>query len=88
MGRLIERLQEWVQPSETGAVEVAEYVLSRREPDPMNRLRVYDEPVAPEEVADDADLPVGVYLLQEIKASGMAGDVVWEETLEGRDPEE
>lgn len=61
--------------------EVDEYVLERREPDPEHRVRSYDERVSPREVASDADLPGGVYLLQEIKASGMAGDVVWTEEL-------
>lgn len=61
--------------------EVDEYVLERKEPDSEHRVRSYDEPVSPEEVAADDDLPDGVYLLQEIKASGMAGDVVWTEEL-------
>lgn len=61
--------------------EVEEYVLERREPDTEHRVRAYDERVSPEEVAADGDLPSGVYLLQEVKTSGMAGDVVWTEEL-------
>lgn len=41
-----------------------------------------DDYVSPEEVTDGRPLPSGEYLLQEIKASGMAGDVVWEGRLE------
>lgn len=88
MAGLIERVKAWVRPSEAGSDEIAEYALSRREPDPESRLRVYAEPVDPEEVAAEVALPPGVYLLHEIKASGMAGAVVWEERLEATAAEE
>lgn len=81
MAGLFERLKAWMRPSEAGSDEIAEYALSRREPDPESRLRVYAEPVDPEEVAAEAALPPGVYLLQEVKVTGMAGDVVWEEAI-------
>lgn len=77
---LLDRLTSWMEPSEDETYEVREYVLSRREPDPQNRLRVFEEPIGPEEVELD-DLEAGVYLLQEIKPTGMAGAVVWEEAL-------
>lgn len=87
MAGLLDRLSEWArQPEES--YEVDEYVLSRVEPDPENRLRVYDDPVDPDDVAADVELSPGVYLLQEIKTSGMAGEVLWEEELGGADASE
>lgn len=83
---LLDWLRSWVSPSDEVSYEVAEYVLSRREPDPANRLRVYDDAVTPTDVDMD-DLPGGVYLLQEVKPSGMAGEVVWEEPLGDTDLE-
>ena len=78
---VIESIREWLQPpDDEHAVE--EYVLSRSEPDPENRIRVYDSPADPTEVQADASLPAGTYILQEVKPSGMAGDIVWEEELE------
>lgn len=82
MGGLLDRLADWVRPSED-AYDVEEYVLARVEPDPENRLEVFDEPVEPATVEADAELSPGVYLLQEVKASGMAGEVVWETELGG-----
>lgn len=82
MGGLLDRLAEWARPSED-SYEVDEYVLARVEPDPENRLEVFDDPVEPAAVEADAELSPGVYLLQEVKTSGMAGEVVWEEELGG-----
>lgn len=61
--------------------EVDEYVLERREPDPNPRVKTYDELVSPDDVEDDGGLQSGIYLLQEIKTTGTAGEVVWEEEL-------
>lgn len=80
MASIVETLREYLGGGEDD-YEVAEYVLERREPDPEHRVRSYDEQVSPEEVASDPELGSGVYLLQEIKASGMAGEVVWTEEL-------
>lgn len=78
---VIEFLKEWIQPSVTEDYEVEEYVLSRRNPDPENRIAVYDEPKSPDDIGEDRSLSPGTYILQEIKTNGMAGDVVWETTL-------
>lgn len=79
---LLDSIKSWFNPDGDDDYEVAEYVLSRREPDPENRIRSYESVVTPEEVLEDADgLPGGVYLLQEVKPHGMAGKVVWEEAL-------
>lgn len=61
--------------------EVDEYVLERRYPDPEPRVASYDVPMTPTQIQDEGELPTGTYLLQEIKPSGMAGDVMWEEEL-------
>lgn len=85
---LLERLLAWARSPNEEDYEVQEYVLSRREPEPENRLLVFDEPVSPSEARAEADLEPGVYLLQEIKTSGLAGEVVWEETLGEDDSDE
>lgn len=82
-GGVISFLREWLTSTDED-YEVEEYVLSRRNPDPENRIRVYDSPMASEEVEADESLPAGTYILQEVKPSGMAGDVVWEEEIEPR----
>lgn len=94
MASLIDRLREYVSSEVTDReeeYEVDEYVLERVEPDPNPRIRTYDAPVEPDEVAsgdaqsDDA-LPSGTYQLQEIKTSGMAGDVLWKVELTFDEP--
>lgn len=81
MASFIDSLRALVTGEEEKDYEVKEYVLERREPDPEPRVTTYDEVVTPDDVVADGKLPSGKYLLQEIKTSGMAGDVVWEEDL-------
>lgn len=81
MRSLVETLRAYFGLGREEDYEVAEYVLERREPDPNPRVATYDEPVEPEGVESEGDLPSGEYLLQEVKASGMAGDVVWRTEL-------
>lgn len=77
---VFQTIREWIgSPDEE--YEVESYVLTRREPDPENRIREYDSPVESGTIEADESLPPGTYILQEIKPSGMAGDVVWEEEL-------
>lgn len=78
---LMDTIRAFLEEGEPEDYEVAEYVLERRDPDPNPRVTTYDEPVEPEEVEEEDDLPSGEYLLQEVKESGMAGDVVWHEEL-------
>lgn len=78
---LIDTIRGFLDEGEPEEYEVAEYVLERREPDPNPRVTTYDEYVDPADVEAEGDRPSGKYLLQEIKESGMAGDVVWEEEL-------
>lgn len=78
---VIRKLKGWLKPPEED-YEVEEYVLSRREPNPENRIKVYDSPTDSEAVEADESLPPGIYILQEIKSNGMAGEVVWEEELD------
>jgi hypothetical protein len=78
---LIDTIREFLEDGEPEEYEVAEYVLERREPDPNPRVITYEELVEPGEVEAEHDLTSGEYLLQEIKESGMAGDVVWREEL-------
>lgn len=84
MPSIIGRLREYVR-SEVGASDeeqaIDEYVLERRDPDPNPRVRTYDHPITPDDVVTDSELQPGTYLLQEIKESGMAGDVVWTEEI-------
>lgn len=80
---VLRSVKEWVSSSDDD-YEVEEYVLSRREPDPENRIRVYDSPTDGDAVESDESLPPGTYILQEVKPSGMAGDVVWEEEIDSR----
>lgn len=88
MASIIDRLREYVR-SEVRASEeeqaIDEYVLERRDPDPNPRVRTYDHPISPDEVASESELQPGTYLLQEIKESGMAGDVVWTEEFSFED---
>lgn len=78
---VIESIKDWLQPPDD-EYAVQEYVLSRSEPDPENRIRIYDSPTDPGEVQADESLPAGTYILQEVKSSGMAGDIVWEEEID------
>ena len=77
---VFQTVKEWLGSQEND-YEVDEYVLTRREPDPENRIFEYDSPVDSETIEAEESLPPGTYILQEIKPSGMAGDVVWEEEL-------
>lgn len=89
MASIIDTLREYVRSGVTASeeeYEVDEYVLERRDPDPEPRVRTYADPVTAQDVVDRERLPSGVYLLQEIKASGMAGDVVWREELTFEEP--
>jgi len=84
MASIIDRVRSYVR-SELSSDEdyaVDEYVLERREPDPESRVRTYDQPVSAQEVRTGEDLPSGTYLLQEIKTSGMAGDIRWTEDID------
>ena len=80
---VIQTIKEWIG-SPADEYEVEEYVLSRREPDPENRIREYDSPIDSETIEAEESLPAGTYILQEVKPSGMAGDVVWEKELDPR----
>lgn len=80
MTSLLDKLADLFGSDDEG-YEVEEYVLERREPDPNPRVKTYDERVSPSDVEDDDGLPSGTYLLQEIKTTGTAGEVVWEEEL-------
>lgn len=82
MAGMLDKLRSYLDTGTNDEYEVAEYVLERREPDPEPRAETFDDPVTPDDVTAEADLPSGEYLLQEIKASGMAGDVVWEAELD------
>lgn len=82
MAGILDTIRDYLAEDRDDDYEVDEYVLERREPDPESRVATYDEHVSPEEVEAQGGLPSGEYLLQEVKASGMAGDVVWEEDLE------
>ena len=82
-GGVLGSLREWMTSTDDD-YEVAEYVLTRREPDPENRIEVYDSPPSSEAIEAEESLPAGTYILQEVKPSGMAGDVVWEEELDPR----
>jgi hypothetical protein len=62
--------------------EVAEYVLERRVPDPNPRVTDYNEALTPGEVIEHEDLPDGEYILQELKSTGSAGEIVWREELD------
>lgn len=83
VGDVISSIEEWMASTEDD-YEVEEYVLTRREPDPENRVRVYDSPADSDEVEANGSLPPGTYILQEVKPSGMAGQVVWEEEIDPR----
>ena len=61
--------------------EVQGYVLERRVPDPNPRVTSYDEALSPEEVTQREDLPDGEYVLQELKTTGSAGEIIWREEL-------
>lgn len=82
-GGVLSAIRQWLS-STNDEYEVEEYVLSRRNPDPENRIEVYDSPTDSDEIEADESLPAGTYILQEVKPSGMAGDVVWEEELGSR----
>ncbi|MFB6161470.1 MAG: hypothetical protein ABEJ61_09895 [Haloferacaceae archaeon] len=86
MAGILSQLRELVtsDPVDEG-YEVDVYVLERRTPDPEPRVASYDEPVTPVQVRERDELPPGTYLLQEVKSSGMAGEVVWEEELSGEE---
>lgn len=84
MASIIDRVRDYLRSDDE--YEVDEYVLERRTPDANPRVRVFDTPVTPGDVRTEVrrsgeELPSGTYLLQEIKHSGMAGDVVWTEEL-------
>jgi hypothetical protein len=87
MASIIDRLRSYLESelSSDDDYEVDEYVLERREPDPEARVRTYDEPVSAQPITTEEELPSGTYLLQEIKPSGMAGEVVWTEELDFED---
>ena len=84
---LLGRLRSWFQPTADEDYEVEEYALSRREPDPEHRIRTYEQPVTAGDVGSQKNLPPGIYLLQEVKASGLAGRVLWEEAIGDTDLE-
>lgn len=48
---------------------------------PRTSRREFADPVSPEDGMAGSDLPSGEYLLWRIKASGMAGEIVWEAEL-------
>ena len=82
MAGILDTLRSYLEDGRSGDYEVDEYVLERREPDPEPRVATYDDHVSPEDVEAEGGLPSGTYLLQEVKTSGMAGEVMWEDDLE------
>lgn len=80
---ILDTIRSWFQTErgELEEYEVLEYVLERRHPDPNPRVTTFDDPVEPEDVMAQESLPSGSYVLQEIKETGTAGEVVWEADL-------
>ncbi len=76
-------IRSWLETDrgELEDYEVKEYVLERRRPDPNPRVATYDESMTPAEVMSHDNLQAGEYVLQEIKETGTAGDVIWKEEL-------
>lgn len=80
---ILDTIRSWFQ-TERGEIEdyeVKEYVLERRSPDPNPRVATFDEKMEPETVMQQENHVSGTYVLQEIKETGTAGEVLWQEEL-------